>query len=68
MKGRFYALCCRNVRSYFDEPTMVQLQARLADHLETGGMLYIGHSERLSPEVAARFDCVGRTAYLKVRA
>ncbi|GAA4212412.1 protein-glutamate O-methyltransferase CheR [Sphingomonas endophytica] len=68
MKGRFDAICCRNVMIYFDEPTKAKLQARLADHLETGGMLYIGHSERLSPEVAARFDCVGRTAYLKVRA
>lgn len=68
MKGRFDAICCRNVMIYFDEPTKAKLQSRLADHLETGGMLYIGHSERLSPEVASRFDCVGRTSYLKVRA
>ncbi len=68
MKGKFDAICCRNVMIYFDEPTKAKLQSRLADHLETGGMLYIGHSERLSPEVATRFDCVGRTAYLKVRA
>jgi chemotaxis protein methyltransferase CheR len=68
MKGRFDAICCRNVMIYFDEPTKAKLQSRLADHLETGGMLYIGHSERLSPDVAKRFDCVGRTAYLKVRA
>ncbi len=68
MKGRFDAICCRNVMIYFDEPTKAKLQSRLADHLETGGMLYIGHSERLSPDVAKRFECVGRTAYLKVRA
>ncbi|MEH3105287.1 MAG: protein-glutamate O-methyltransferase CheR [Sphingomonas phyllosphaerae] len=68
MKGRFDAICCRNVMIYFDEPTKAKLQSRLADHLETGGMLYIGHSERLAPEIASRFECVGRTAYLKVRA
>lgn len=68
IKGRFDAICCRNVMIYFDEPTKARLQSRLADHLETGGMLYIGHSERLSPEVARRFENVGRTAYLKVAA
>ena len=68
IKGRFDAICCRNVMIYFDEPTKARLQSRLADHLETGGMLYIGHSERLSPDVARRFDNVGRTAYLKVAA
>ena len=68
MRGTFDAICCRNVMIYFDEPTKARLQSRLADHLVTGGMLYIGHSERLSPDVARRFDCVGRTAYLKVSA
>ena len=68
MRGRFDAICCRNVMIYFDEPTKARLQARLADHLETGGMLYIGHSERLADEVAHRFESVGRTAYLKVAA
>lgn len=68
IKGRFDAICCRNVMIYFDEPTKARLQSRLADHLETGGMLYIGHSERLDAQVAQRFQCVGRTAYLKVAA
>lgn len=68
MKGRFDAICCRNVMIYFDEPTKARLQSRLADQLETGGMLYIGHSERLASDVAKRFEPVGRTAYLKVAA
>lgn len=68
MRGKFDSICCRNVMIYFDEPTKARLQARLADQLVTGGMLYIGHSERLSPDVARRFECVGRTAYLKVSA
>jgi chemotaxis protein methyltransferase CheR len=68
IRTRFDAIFCRNVMIYFDEPTKAKLQARLADRLEVGGMLYIGHSERLVGGVAARFECVGRTAYLKVSA
>ncbi|MEH3047788.1 CheR family methyltransferase [Sphingomonas adhaesiva] len=68
IKTRFDTIFCRNVMIYFDEPTKARLQARLADRLEVGGMFYIGHSERLAPEVGKRFECVGRTAYLKVAA
>lgn len=68
IKTRFDTIFCRNVMIYFDDPTKARLQSRLADKLEVRGMLYIGHSERLAPEVARRFECVGRTAYLKVSA
>ncbi|MEH3107107.1 MAG: protein-glutamate O-methyltransferase CheR [Sphingomonas fennica] len=68
MKGPFDAICCRNVMIYFDEPTKARLQARLADLLVPGGMLYIGHSERLADALAPRFRLVDRTAFLKVAA
>jgi chemotaxis protein methyltransferase CheR len=68
IKGRFDAIFCRNVMIYFDEPTKARLQARLAERLEVGGMLYIGHSERLVGAVERKFQFVGRTAYLKVAA
>ncbi|RZM13825.1 MAG: protein-glutamate O-methyltransferase CheR, partial [Sphingomonas sp.] len=68
MKGLFDAIFCRNVMIYFDEPTKERLQTRLADQLAPGGFLYIGHSERLSPSVAPRFACVGRTTFQKVAA
>ena len=68
MRGKFDTIFCRNVMIYFDEKTKARLQSRLADRLETGGMLYIGHSERLVGDVEKRFECVGRTAYLKVAA
>jgi len=68
MKRRFDTIFCRNVMIYFDEPTKARLQARLAEQLELGGMLYIGHSERLIGGVERKFECVGRTAYLKVAA
>ncbi|MBI0475347.1 protein-glutamate O-methyltransferase CheR [Sphingomonas sp. MA1305] len=68
MRGTFDAIFCRNVMIYFDEPTKERLQTRLADRLAPGGFLYIGHSERLSPSVAPRFTCVGRTTFQKVAA
>ena len=68
IKGQFDAIFCRNVMIYFDEPTKARLQARLADRLAPGGTLYIGHSERLSANVAPRFQLVGRTIFHKVAA
>ena len=68
MKGHFDVIFCRNVMIYFDEPTKEKLLARLADRLEVGGMLYIGHSERLLGAVIDKFRPIGRTAYQKVSA
>ncbi len=67
-KGRFDTIFCRNVMIYFDEPTKERLLARLGDQLEVGGMLYIGHSERLIGAVQDKFRCIGRTAYQKIAA
>lgn len=66
MRQRFDAIFCRNVMIYFDEATKARLQSRLADTLAPGGFLYIGHSERLSANVAPRFTCIGRTMFQKV--
>lgn len=66
MRRPFDVIFCRNVMIYFDEPTKAQLLARFADQLVDGGTLYIGHAERIPPEVAARFHCIGRTAFQKV--
>lgn len=66
MRQLFDAIFCRNVMIYFDDTTKARLQTRLADQLAPGGMLYIGHSERLDAAVADRFTCVGRTAFRKI--
>lgn len=66
IRTMFDAIFCRNVMIYFDGPTKARLQARLADRLASGGLLCIGHSERLDPSVAPRFEIVGRTSYRKV--
>ena len=68
MKGRFDAICCRNVMIYFDEPTKARLLERLCERLEIGGVLYIGHSERLVGPAERCMDFVGRTTYRKVAA
>jgi chemotaxis protein methyltransferase CheR len=68
IKGMFDAICCRNVMIYFDEPTKARLQARLAERLVPGGTMYIGHSERLSDNVAPMFRYVGRTTFQKIAA
>jgi chemotaxis protein methyltransferase CheR len=65
IKGMFDTIFCRNVMIYFDEPTKARLQSRLADRLVPGGMMYIGHSERLVGGVERQFKSMGRTAYQK---
>ena len=48
MQGLFNAIFCRNVVIYFNAETQAKVWGRLAPLLEPGGVLYIGHSERIS--------------------
>jgi chemotaxis protein methyltransferase CheR len=66
MRGKFDAIFCRNVVIYFDKETQAVLFNRMAEMLEIGGWLYIGHSENLT-HVCNRFELMGRTIYRKVR-
>ncbi len=66
MQGIFDAVFCRNVVIYFDKKTQSRLFDRMADLLEVGGWLYIGHSENLM-KVTQRFELAGRTIYRKAR-
>jgi chemotaxis protein methyltransferase CheR len=65
IKGQFDLILCRNVMIYFDEPTKELLLKRLADQLVPGGILYIGHSERLVGPAAQQLVSVGQTIYRK---
>ncbi len=64
MSGRFDVIFCRNVVIYFDEPTQEQVWTRFTPLLQPGGVLSIGHSERVSGPAAERFANVGLTTYL----
>jgi len=44
----FHLIFCRNVMMYFDRPTQQDIVDRLADCVEPGGYLLVGHSETLT--------------------
>jgi chemotaxis protein methyltransferase CheR len=64
MSGRFDVIFCRNVVIYFDEPTQEQVWSRFTPKLQPGGVLCIGHSERVTGPAANRLDSVGLTTYV----
>jgi chemotaxis protein methyltransferase CheR len=65
MSGLFDVIMCRNMAIYFCSETQHVLWRRLAEHLTPGGMLFIGHSERVTGPATALLAPAGVTAYLK---
>ena len=49
-KKKFHVIFCRNVMIYFDSETKKNLTDKFYDSLETGGYLFVGHSESLGRE------------------
>ncbi len=64
MKGPFKIIFCRNVMIYFDKKTQEKLVGKYHALLETGGHLFIGHSENLS-SISHSFKYVQPGVYLK---
>ena len=62
MTGRFDVVFCRNVMIYFDDATQNEVWERFAGVLPLGGILCVGHSERIST-AGHPFDLVGQTVY-----
>jgi chemotaxis protein methyltransferase CheR len=46
-KGDLDIIFCRNVLIYFDKPTQERVIKKFSDHLRSGGLLFLGHSESL---------------------
>lgn len=63
MQGRFHAIFCRNVVIYFSGDTQAQVWARFVPLLEPDGVLYIGHSERISGTAEQKLRSDGVTTY-----
>jgi chemotaxis protein methyltransferase CheR len=60
VKARYQVIFCRNVMIYFDQPTQDAIWSRFAQHLAPGGMIYIGHSERIA---TGPYALTAQTAY-----
>jgi chemotaxis protein methyltransferase CheR len=63
MKHKFDAIFCRNVAIYFEERTQQEIWRKFVPILSPGGMLYIGHSERISGPALRHFVNDGVTTY-----
>lgn len=50
MKGPFQVIFCRNVVIYFDEILRDEVLHKMTKLLAPGGLLYVGHSERLKTD------------------
>ena len=62
-RGPFQAILCRNVAIYMDDAIQTRLFTGLAERLAPGGLLFIGHSERLPPSLADQLTLIDRTTF-----
>ncbi len=65
MRGPFQTIFCRNVAIYFEEEVQAELWRRMAPMLSSDGLLYLGHSERIT---SVDFEHAGMTVYRRARA
>lgn len=65
MQHQFDAIFCRNVVIYFDVETQEELWPRFHQMLKPGGLLFLGHSERIATPAKFGFKTIGTTAYQK---
>lgn len=63
MRKKFDAIFCRNVVIYFDRETQSALWRKFADSLHPGGLLFLGHSERIDTAQFPQFRAAGTTFY-----
>lgn len=63
-RREFPVIFCRNVMIYFDQSTQVRVVKQLAECLETGGYLFVGHAESLA-RISHGLEYVRPTVYRK---
>jgi chemotaxis protein methyltransferase CheR len=64
-KSDFEAIFCRNTLIYFDRPTQMKVVTGLVNKLNSGGYLFIGHSESLLNEHWLPIERIAPTIYRK---
>ena len=64
VKGPLDFVFCRNVMIYFDKPTQAMLVKRFYELLDSGGVLFTGHSESLTG-IEHSFKYIQPTIYMK---
>jgi len=64
IKGPLDFIFCRNVMIYFDKPTQERLINRYWDLLDSGAVLFTGHSESLTG-IEHKFKYIQPTIYMK---
>lgn len=65
-RKKFDVIFCRNVTIYFEEAAREKLWMRFADALKPGGVLFVGHSERVRGPAQQEFDNCASTTYRRV--
>jgi len=65
VSGPFDVIFCRNVAIYFDKPTQQSIWKKFFDVLADDGYLFIGHSERITGDIASSLINTGITTYRK---
>jgi chemotaxis protein methyltransferase CheR len=63
MSGNFQAIFCRNVAIYFEGKAQEHLWSRFPPKLTQGGVLYLGHSERITGAASKLLESNGVTTY-----
>lgn len=62
----FDAIFCRNVVIYFDKQAQAKLWKRICERLKPGGLLFIGHSESISPDLRHHLEPLETTTFRRV--
>lgn len=66
LRGPFDIVFCRNVVIYFDLDVQARFWSRMTPLISTGGWLFIGHSERVTENVAHLYSGEGVTTYQRI--
>ncbi|SFS57555.1 chemotaxis protein methyltransferase CheR [Sulfitobacter marinus] len=63
VRGPFQVIFCRNVAIYMAPDTQSRIWQGLENVLDQEGALFIGHSERISPDLALQLELFGPTSF-----